>query len=102
MVYYFVSSYLLLLCATPCMIKPLPEKSDACCSSASSNDQKDNSNENHGCNPLKNCSCSLSYSSDLPIFVLFKSSSRIFIKISYQQSFYSLFTTSIWQPPKIS
>ncbi len=98
------STYLLLLCATPCILEPQTEKSDICCnSSPSTKDQKDNSDGHHGCNPLRGCSCALSYSADLPAFVLLISASASEpLKILSQQSFYSLIVTSIWQPPKIS
>lgn len=97
------SMYLLILCATPCILQPLTEKKDLCCNSTSSTkDQKDHSKENHGCNPLRDCSCSQSFCSDLPASPLLMSQTVIFIKNFSKQSFPSFFVTSIWQPPKIS
>lgn len=97
------SMYLLILCATPCILQPPSEKKDTCCSSASTdNDQKDQSKENQGCNPLRDCSCSQSFCSDLPASSLLMSQSVVFIKVFSNQSFHSYFITSIWQPPKVS
>lgn len=97
------SMYLLLLCETPCILQPPSEKKDTCCSSSSANnDQKDNSKENHGCNPLRDCSCSQSFVADLPVSPLLISQSVFFTKVFSKQSFHSFFITSIWQPPKVS
>lgn len=97
------STYLLLLCTTPCILQPLTEKKDICCNTnSSSKDQKDHSKENHGCNPLRACSCSQSFGADVPNFLLSELQSVIFLKIFTKPSLHSFFVTPIWQPPKIS
>ena len=95
------SSYLLLLCAMPCILQPVSENNDICCESSGSADtHKDKSDRHNGCNPLS-CGCVLSYDAGLHAIDLFNPSSES-LKIYSKHSIYSLIVSSIWQPPKLS